>query len=544
MTSRKPSWMRWALAGTDMADSSTKNLIRQGSLLVASQMIVRVINLLYRIPVTNLWGDKGLGIYSDAYQVYGFFLVFASISIPTVISKMVSERIATGRYADVKKVLQLGTLLVGGIGFVGMMVMTLGGHSLAVTFFSNPEATKPMKFLGPTVFICSLMSVLRGYFQGLNDMKPTAVSEVIEGLLHAVFAVVLAYILNPYGIEWSVTGGIIGTGIGAVGSIVFLAFAYASRGVSKLADLSKSKSTESTKKIYRQMLSLMVPIVISSTIFSVKGIIDAAMFGKLSLMKGMDPGQMIAMRGIYSGKFIVLLNLPVAIGEALGAAAVPSISAAKALGDGKALRKHFNSMVKTVLLITVPCAVGLALLGKPAMRLLFHAAFQGGELFWVGSLAVVFYSISYVAGGVLNGLNKSHISMIHAAIGVAVTSVWNALGILVLDMGVYTLAVNAVLFSCLIMVLNMRSTMKYCQVKIRFVKLSFGPVVCSLIMGVVCVLSYLLIYDITGSNTITTVLSILLGILVYFVLAVNLKVINHTDMENLPGGKYLAWLKF
>ena len=205
-----------------MADNSTKNMIRQGSFLVASQFIVRLINLLYRIPVTNLWGDKGLGIYSDAYQVYGFFLVFASISIPTVLSKMVGERIATRRYADVKKVLKLSVFLVGGIGFVSMIIMMAFGRLLASGIFLNPEATKPMQFLGPTVFICSLMSVLRGYFQGLNDMKPTAVSEVIEGLLHAVFAVVLAFILNPFGIEWSVTGGIIGTGIGAVGAIVFL----------------------------------------------------------------------------------------------------------------------------------------------------------------------------------------------------------------------------------------------------------------------------------------------------------------------------------
>ncbi|MBO6159136.1 MAG: polysaccharide biosynthesis protein [Firmicutes bacterium] len=523
-----------------MADNTTKNLIRQGSFLVASQMIVRAINVLYRIPVTNLWGDKGLGIYSDAYQVYGFFLVFASLSIPTVISKMVGERLATGRYADVKKVLYLGTLLVGGIGFVSMLLMIFGGHYIATAFFSDPEATRPMQFLGPTVLLCSMMSILRGYFQGMNNMKPTAVSEVIEGLLHALFAVVLAFVLIPRGIEWSVTGGIIGTGIGAVGSFLFLAFMYASQLAKQTekehASDGASMSAESTASIYRQMLSLMIPIVISSTVFSVKGIIDATMFGKIMLSMGDDPGHMVAMRGIYSGKFIVLLNLPVAIGEALGAAAVPSIAGSRARGDEKALHEHFASMIRTVLLITVPCAVGLAVLGKPAMHLLFAHANQGGELFWIGSLAVVSYSLSYIAGGVLNGLNLSYISMIHAAIGVVVSSLWNLIGLRVFHLGIYTLALNALLFSSLIMVLNLRSAMKHLNVRMNFFKLAKGPVISSLLMGIWCVFSYVAAFALTGSNVISVVVSIGLGVLAYFFLGVNLHLLDPKDLENLPGG--------
>ncbi|MBO4796523.1 MAG: polysaccharide biosynthesis C-terminal domain-containing protein, partial [Verrucomicrobia bacterium] len=143
--------------------------------------------------------------------------------------------------------------------------------------------------------------------------------------------------------------------------------------------------------------------------------------------------------------------------------------------------------------------------GKPVLRLMFPAAPQGGELFWIGSMAVVFYSLSYIAGGVLNGLGKSHISMIHAGIGVVVTSLWNVFGILVLHWGIYTLAVNAILFSALIMILNLRSAMKFCEVKINYLKLFFGPLICSLIMGVGCIVCYLLFFAITGSNAATSV---------------------------------------
>ena len=543
-----------------MNKNTSKNLILQGSFLVASQMIVRAINLLYRIPVTNLWGDKGLGIYSDAYQVYSFFLIFASISIPTVISKMVSERLATGRDKDADRVLTCGLLLIGGIGFLSMLIMILGGHALAIILYDNPEATRPMQYLGPTVLVCSVMSVLRGYFQGMNDMKPTAISEVIEGFLHAVFSVALAFMLDPMGLEWSVTGGIIGTGIGAVGSLVFLLVCFylvrkrikadvTAAGVTA-ADVTAAgpaeaqpAATESAQAILRQMIHLMIPIVLSSTIFTVKSMIDSTLFGKLMQYQQHDPEAIIAMRGVYNGKFVVIVNLPVAVGEALGSASVPSIASARALGRRDEMVNHMETMIRTVLLITVPCAVGIALLGKPVLRLLFPTSFIGGELFWVGFGAVVFYSLSYVAGGVLNGLNRPELSMQHCAIGVVITSILNVVCILILHLGIFTFAVNTTIFSLFIMITNMKSAEQLCEVKIPFVKLAKGPIICSLLMGALCFVSYLFLFSIFGSNAIAAIGSIGIGVIAYFLLMVNLNFVTPEDEENIPGGRFLEYLR-
>lgn len=530
----------------NLQKSTAKNLITQGSILVASSFIVRLMNLFYRIPVTNLWGDKGLGTYGDAYQVYSFFLVFASISIPTTLSKMLSERFATGKTEDAKRVVRCAFYLVGGIGFLCMLIMLLFGEAIAVSMYSNPDAAGPIRFLGPTVFVVALMSVLRGYFQGLNDMKPTAVSEVIEGLLHAVFSVVLAFLLyNAAGLSWSVTGGILGTLIGAIGGILFLAIVYISyRHRHVKEETHQEEPPESYRSILKGMMHLMIPIVLSSTAFSIKGILDASMFGKLMIAEGVSQELAVAMRGIYTGKFVVLINLPISIGDSFGAAAVPSVARSYAMKKTEELHEEFRTIIKTTLIIAVPCALGMMTLGKPFLHLLFSGSYLGGELFWVGGLSVVFYCLNYGASGVLQGLNKPQYPMIHVVIGVIASCILNVISVRVLHLGIYSLALNSTLFSFLIMFLNLRAAMKFCQVKINFWNEVKGPLGCSLLMSLVCVVVYILSFAVFGSNAIATAISIVSGVIAYFVLMVNLKGMSAKEMENIPGGRYLEKLRF
>ncbi len=527
-----------------MEKNTTKNLIKQGSILVASSLIVRVLGLLYRIPITNLWGDQGLGTYGDAYQVYSFFLVFASFSIPAMMSKMMGERLAMKRYADAKKVFRCALYLVGGIGLFCMLIMWFGNEWIAVKLYNNPDAALSIRFLGPTTLVVSIMSVLRGYFQGMNNMKPTAISEIVEGFLHAIFSVVLAFLLFSFGVNWSVAGGIMGTTIGAIGGLLLLILCYSLfQNGSRLGRASIKRAKESSKQIYQQMLRLMVPIVLASTIFSIKSMIDASLFGKLMLAKGYEQDTVVAMRGIYTGKFMVLINLPISIGDSLGAASVPSVAASLALGRYHELKERLRSVVKIILIIAVPCAFGMGILGKPVLRLLFSSSYMGGELFWVGGLAVVFYCVNHVATGILQGLNKPQIPMRNAFIGVVMTSLLNVLCVWVFNLNIYSLPINSVAFSGLLMMLNMRAAMQHCRVKIRLIKMAKLPLVCSTIMAVICFFSYILLFAITGSNAIATIGSILFGVISYFLLMVNWGGITEKDMDNMPMGGMLRLLK-
>jgi len=525
---------------------SAKNMITQGSILVAASFLVRLMNVFYRIPVTNLWGDHGLGTYGDAYQVYSFFLVFSSIGIPTTLSKLLGERFATGRWKDARKVVKCAMILVGGIGLVSMLIMLFFSNTIAA-MYHNPEAARPIRFLGPTVFVVSIMSVLRGYFQGLNNMKPTAISELIEGLLHAVFSVVLAFLLfNAGGMAWSVTGGILGTLIGAVGGAIFLSFCYflyRTMNGAREEETPQETPVESDKKVYGEILKLMIPIVLSSSAFSIKGIIDASMFGSLMMAEGYNPALAVAMRGIYTGKFVVLINLPISIGDSMGSAAVPSVASSFAKKQMDELEQEFYTIIKTTLIVAVPSAVGLMTLGKPLLRLMFAHSYLGGELFWVGAVSVVFYCLNYAASGVLQGLNKQHYPMIHAMAGVVLSCVLNVITVRVLHLGIYSLAINSAVFSFFIMCLNLSAAMRFCKVKVNVIKLAAGPIGCSALMALVCIVTYVLFFAITGSNAVSVLTAVLFGIVSYFTFMVNLKGMSQRDMHNLPGGRYLEKLR-
>lgn len=528
-----------------MSANSSKNLIRQGSFLILSSVLVRIINLVYRIPITNLWGDEGLGTYGDAYQVYSFFLVLSFVGVPSVISKLVGERLALDRHKDAKLVLTCGLKLMGAIGSVSMLIMVFGGNLIARGLYNNPDAALPLRFLGITVLVVSLVSVLRGYFQGMNNMRPTAISEIIEGLLHAAFAVILAMALFSKGMAWSVSGAIFGTLIGGIGALLFLAFCYILYSGYYTASSRKRQvsSPESSAQIYRAMLQLMIPIMLSSTIFSLKSLIDASMFSKLMELKGYTPELSRIMRGMYTGKFVLLINLPISLGDSLGAAAVPNVSASFAKGRFDELQEELSGTVRAVLLIVVPCSVGLAVLGKPILGLLFSHAPDGGELFYVGSFAATFYCLAYVATGVLNGLGKPRYAMYNALIGVAVTLLLNVVTILLLDLKVYALPLNSLVFSFLYMLLNMHQATRLCKVKLDLWRLFAGPLLCSLAMGLIALGVYHGLFALIHSGKVACLAALVVAVVSYFLIAVNSGVLSEEMMNLIPGGRYLRYLQ-
>lgn len=514
-------------------------IIRQGTFLAVSSLLVRAMNIFYRIPVTNLWGDQGLGTYSDAYQIYSYFLVLASFSIPSTLARMISERLARKQYRSVEKIMRLALKVVLVIGGASMLVMMLFCRVIANGFLNNPDAARPIFFLGPTVLICSFMSLISGYFQGRNNMLPCSIATVLEGVVHAVLAVGLAYVLYPVSLGWSVTGAILGTGIGAaVGLVYEIACVRRYRKLYQ-PEYQDDEVVDSNKALLKEMLGLMIPITISSTIFSLKVIVDASMFGKLMISNGVDSDIVVAMRGIYNGKFVPLINIPISIGDSFGTAAVPSIAMSQTRGRYDELQEKITFLVKMSLIIAVPFTFGMIVLGKPMIRLLFSSAPLGGELFWVGAFSVVFYCVNKVATGVLQGLNKPQYPMYVGIFSTVVTCLFNVVTIKVFRLGIYSLPVNVMLFSFLLMVLNMHFALKYTKARVNFMSLSKGPLICSLLMALGCVLFYILTFAITGSNAISTVVAFFAGVFLYFSLMFRWKFMGQEELDSIPGGRYL-----
>ena len=213
--------------------SSAKDLAKQGGILVAASFIVRFIGFFYRIPLTNLWGDAGNDMYAMAYQIYNFFYIVSAFGVPTTLSKMLGERIALKEYANARQVFKVALVFVSSVGLVCALILWFGNTYIATKIFNLPQAALAMRAQAPAVLIVSVMSVFRGLFQGMNNMKPTAISQTIEQIVDALVAVTLAFaLMEPMGINWAVAGGISGTaagGLAALGFMVICFFAYRKR---------------------------------------------------------------------------------------------------------------------------------------------------------------------------------------------------------------------------------------------------------------------------------------------------------------------------
>ena len=525
-------------------DNSTRALLKQGLVLTVAMIVVRVIGVFYRIPLTNLWGDGALGTYGDAYTVYSLFLMISSVSVPTMMSKLIGDRVALGQYNEAKRLTRCCVILFSALGLLGCLIMLFGSEFIAVYIFNNPDLALAIRGLAPTVLIVSFMSVFRGYFQGLSNMQPSAVSQVIESLAHALFSILLAELLFPVGLNWSVFGGVIATGIAAVCSLIFLLWCYRRDAKSsKLGRAKASASTESDRFLYRAILAMILPIVLSNVIFNLKSIIDSAVFGNLMKVKGFDVETIRQMKGLYTGKFNVFLAVPIAIGDSVAAAVVPAIAGDFSLGLKKEIRRKTDSVTRTVLLITVPASIGLAVLGKPIIKLFFPGAPLGGELFWFGSFAAAFYSVSDISTGILQGVGKQKVPMWISLAATVLTVILNVLMILVFNLGIYTLPISILLFSFLRMIMNVAALRRLCGLRMRLPRMFGKPLAGSLFMGVCCAILYILAFSVFGSNALALFAALILSVVIYFFVMINLGWLSSRDMENIPYGKFLAYFK-
>lgn len=526
--------------------SETRQLALQGIILVAASFAVRFIGFFYRIPLTNLWGDAGNDAYSMAYQIYNLCIVISSFGIPATISRMIGKRIALKQYADAKQVIKLAMLLIGGISTVCAVFLWFGNVWIAESVFGVSAAAIAIRVQAPTLIIVAIMSVLRGLFQGMNNMKPTAVSQIIEQIVNAITSLVFAFALFGYGLNWGVAGGISGAGFGGLAALAFLIFCFVL--FRKQSWMSSPKAApqyavESNKEIIKEMLLLLVPIVLATSVMNIKSILDSSIFIKLMNIKGYSNEISSEMRGIYQGKFVLLTTLPIAVGNALGTASVPSIARSITLKEYKEVETKITMQFKLILLISLPAAVGLAVIAKPALHLLYPSAYHGGELFWVGSSQVVFYSMVHVATGILQGIGKVNLPVRNSVIAAFVSLVVNIFCILVLDTGVYSLVINDMVFSGVLAYLDVKAVCRYGKVHLQWKKMIVKPLISALLMGAVCFGAYVLAFSIAGSNLIAIAAAFVLAVIAYFMILVNIGGITNEDMNNLPMGQRLRFFR-
>ena len=526
--------------------SETKQLATQGIILVAASFVVRFIGFLYRIPLTNLWGDAGNDAYSMAYQIYNLFIIISSFGVPAALSRMVGKRLALKQYANARQVFVVALVLIGSITLVCSLFMWFGAGFIANQVFGVADSMISIRVLAVTLLVVAGIAVLRGLFQGMNNMKPTAISQILEQFVNAAASLIFAFALFGKGLAWGVAGGISGAGFGGLAALVLLLFIYyLYRGRSWIGSKKAGSRyvTESNQQIAKEMMLLVIPIVLASAVLNIKNIVDSSLFLRLMRLKGYENEEISLMRGMYQGKFILLTTLPIAVGNALGTAAVPSITRSITLNDREEIRSKVMMQYRMIVLITLPAAIGMAIVASPMLHVLFPAAPDGASLFYVGSIQVVFYSIVHVSTGILQGLNRVKIPIVNAIIAALVALVVCIFCILLFNLNIYSLVISDIVFTFVLAYLDTDSVRRFTRFSVDWIEIFKKPLIATGAMGVCCLLVYLLVHRVEGSNIIALFLSIIVAVAVYFVVLVNIGGVTEEDMDNLPMGHKLELLR-
>ena len=535
------------------------NFVIQGSILAAASIIVRLIGIAYRIPMVNIIGDEGMGYYGTAFNVYNIALLLSSYSLPLAVSKMVSARLEGKQYRNAERIFKSSLFYATVVGPAAAAIIWFGADFFAREVFFMPYASFALKTLAPTVWIMAYLGVFRGYFQGRGTMVPTAASQIFEQIINAIVSVAAGSILFNEALKteilkeetgsglsnaWGAAGGTIGTGAGALTALLFLLLLFFLCRSSFLRQVKRDRSgrLESYGTILRVLFFTVVPVILSSVIYNVNSVLDNGILAYNFSTAGRTE-EFTALWGIYTGKYHLLINVPMAMSNALSSSLIPSISQAAAVGDRRMMRARTAMAIRFSCIIAIPSTVGLTVLAGPVNNLLFSGDNSVAiQMTIYGSLAVVFYSISTVTNAVLQGIDKMRLPIIHALISLVLHLAALELFFYGFDLGIYSMVYANILFAVFMCILNAVSLKKHLKYRQEIRKTILLPAAASAVMGAAAFGAYQLFYRVCGSNLISTVFSILLAILVYGVLLIKFGCLDQDELRRMPGGTRLLGL--
>ena len=492
--------------------NKSKSIVKQASILALAGILVRIIGVLYRSPLTALIGDEGNGYYSTAYNIYAMVLLISSYSIPTAISKLISEKLALRQYNNARKIFKCALIYI----------VVVGGSAALLTFILAPwivteNAVFALRILCPTIFLSGLVGVLRGYFQAYSTTVYTSVSQIIEQMLNAVVSVGAAYLfIQPYANNHTLLashgagGSALGTGFGVLVALIYMVCVYLRKGRHMIDETDADPRVQSGKAIFRSILNIVTPIIISTCIYNLVSTIDMFIFYGIMQARDVALIDVVKLYGVYAGKFVVLMNVPVALASAMSTATIPAISSSYALKDLKEVRANIKNSTFITMLILIPPAI-------------------------------VLYGLSTLSNGILQAIGAVKVPLRNAAKALVVHVVILVLMLVLvpsqfLDVGIYLLVIGTMLYALQMCVSNQYALNKLVGYHVNFKTAVLLPLVASILMGACAYGSYYLLFKVFHRVFIPLILAIIVGVVVYFF---SILFIFKDHLEMLSGVPYV-----
>ena len=488
-------------------------IIKSTIILSVSSIFAKFLGVFFRWPLVMLMGDEGIGYYQMSYPLYMFFIGMVS-GMPIAISKLISEKVA---YNDKKSILEI-------ISASLKIMITLGlGTSIILSVFSKFiidflkwDYKVYWSLIGVSIAPVSVcvLAVFRGVFQGMENMIPTGVSQIIEQIGRVLFGVSLAFLLFPMGIEYAAGGASIGASIGGILATVFIVLIYCIFRKKYFRGIRKNIKLNSNIYISK-ILKIAIPLSLGATVSTIMVLIDSILVPRMLLNAGYGYKEATILYGQLTGKVSVLINVPLTLSISLCTSIVPALSQLFVLKKREQFKEKVIVSLKLSSYIAFPCFVGLYFLASPIMNVIFPQNSEGFDILKYASITIPFIIFSQVCTSILQSTNNYIKPIINLLIGCVLKII---ITFILTGNPVFNIygAILGTLFSYILTsYLNIRTIKTKLDINVSLIEVIIAPLLSSLLMIICVLISFNYLYSILGSLTLTLGASIIIGGVVY-----------------------------
>ncbi len=516
-----------------------QSFVKGAAILGLAALLSKLLGAAYRIPYQNITGNEGMYVYQQVYPLYSALLILATAGFPTAVSKLVSERLAEGDADGAKKVFRLASVTLFVTGCLLFALLFFGAGQVAEWMGSRQLLTLPIQTVSFALLIVPFTSALRGYFQGQQNMVPTAVSQVVEQTIRVTTILVLSwyFIEMGYGFVYAGAGAVFGAFTGAVGSLIVLVIYLRKNQPVAIPTVQPAKQVR-TRQTIANILTLSLPICIGSLVLPLYSLVDSFTVANLLVWNGWASDAAIEAKGIYD-RGQPLIQFASFFATAVSLSIVPAIAETKK--DQRKAAERAALALRLTWMFGLPASLGLAVIALPANVMLFEDA-AGSDTLAILAFATVFSTLGLTSAGILQGMGKVYLPALNLFIGVAVklllnvwlVPLWDIRGAAVSTVAAYAVASLLNLWALRPMLLASKSGRKTAGKTM----LAAGWMA-----GITFVVMIILQKNISNllpyrmAMSITSLLSMVTGAYIYLKALVRFGLLTRSDLEKVPALK-------
>ncbi|MDO5557898.1 MAG: polysaccharide biosynthesis protein [Clostridia bacterium] len=513
-------------------------------ILISSQIIIKILGLIYRLVIINIdgFGDVGNGYYSTGYNLYALLLTLSSIGLPSVVSKLVSERLAVEDKVGAQRVFKVAMIFFVSIGIVLSVLLFFGAEFIANNVYKTPDVKYVLKVLAPAIAFVSALSIFRGYFMGQNNMKPSSISQTLEQFLNCVLSITFVYMAIGKESYIMAAAGNLSTTLAVIITFIYFSMYYKANKIKpEKGQISKEKS-KTNRQILKIILTISIPITLGSIISVINPVLDNTTvtncikhaFSNLITSPEVLQQKAMELIGMLS-KAETLIGLPLAINLAFSTALIPTISASMAKKDYTLAEKRIRFSVFASIIIIIPCAIGYIVLSQNIFRMLYPTASNGAGILQILAISMMFMALSQTLNGALYGISKVRIPVIALSVGVFVKLFLNILLISNPNINIYGAAIGSVACQFIAFVISFVSLNRSIKLNLQLKQNLVKPLIAGIIMGIGVFAVNIILNNVVGA-ALNCIISIMVGALIYIILIFTLRVLSEEDIRMIPFG--------